>query len=175
MEELSHHTFATTPANPEDLRHAMRHWATGVAIVTSTHQGVTHGMTISSFTSVSLTPPQVLIALANSTRTYSLIKASRVFGISLLAAGQEELSNLFAGRRAEADDRLAGLETFTIVTGVPLLRDALAHFDCRVIATFASGSHTIFIGEVLAASGNEHGTPLLYYDRAYHSLGGKQP
>ena len=175
MDELSPHVFATNPADPEDLRHAMRHWATGVAIVTSSHAGVAHGMTISSFTSVSLTPPQVLISLAHSTRTYSLVKASRVFGISLLAAGQEAISDRFAGRLSEADDRLSGLDTLTLVTGVPLLRDTLAQFDCRVIATFTSGTHTIFIGGVLAVGSNEQGSPLLYYDRAYHSLGGLQP
>ena len=175
MDEFSTHAFATTPADPEHLRRAMRYWATGVAVVTSSHEGVVHGMTVSSFTSVSLSPPQVLISLAHSTRTYTLVKASRVFGVSLLAVGQEHISDLFAGRTKGTDDRLAGLETFTLVTGVPLLKEALAHYDCRVIATFTSGTHTIFIGGVLAVTSNEHGTPLIYYDRKYHSLGGTQP
>jgi len=172
MDDLSTHAFATTPADPEKLRRAMRYWATGVAVVTSSHEGVVHGMTVSSFTSVSLSPPQVLISLAHSTRTYTLVKASRIFGISLLAAGQETISDRFAGRIATSDDRFTDLETFTLVTGAPLLKDALAHYDCRVIATFTSGTHTIFVGGVLAVSSNEHGTPLIYYDRGYHSLGG---
>jgi len=169
MDELTPHAFPTTPVDAATLRHAMRKWATGVAIVTSAYDGAAHGMTASSFTSVSLTPPQVLISLALATRTHALLRASRVFAVSLLAAGQEDISDRFAGR-GEHDDRLAGLDTFTLVTGVPLLRDAIAHFDCRVIATFTSGSHTIFIGEVLAAQSSESAAPLVYYDRAYRSV-----
>ena len=75
----------------------------------------------------------------------------------------------FAGR-ADEDNRLAGLETFTMVTGAPLLERAIAHFDCRSIATFTSGTHSIYIGEVLAVGSNEAASPLVYYDRGYRSL-----
>ncbi len=156
--------------NPESLRNAMRQWATGVAVVTATHNGITHGMTVSSFTSVSLTPPQVLISLAQDTRTHALVKESRHFGVTLLAQGQQDISDRFAGRIADEQDRMAGLETFSLESGVPLLQDGIAHFDCRVIATFTSGTHTLFIGGVLAAQGNEDGSPLLYYNRKYHAI-----
>jgi 3-hydroxy-9,10-secoandrosta-1,3,5(10)-triene-9,17-dione monooxygenase reductase component len=162
---------ATGPVDPDRLRQAMRLWATGVAVVTSQHEGVVHGMTVSSFTSVSLTPPQVLIALAQSTRTHGLVKNSRYFGISVLSAGQVEISDRFAGRPPEDVNRLDGLETFTLVSGIPLLKNGVAHFDCRVIATFTSGTHTIFIGSVLAAQGDLHGEPLLYFNRKYQKLG----
>lgn len=158
------------PVDPELLRNAMRQWATGVAIVTALHDGITHGMTVSSFTSVSLTPPQVLVSLAQNTRTHTLVKASHKFGVSLLAAGQHEISDLFAGRIPDEEERLAGLETITLETGVPLVKDALAHFDCRVIATFTSGTHTLFIGEVLAVQSHEASPPLVYYNRGYRSL-----
>lgn len=157
-------------ADPEALRRAMRQWATGVAIVTATHNGISHGMTVSSFTSVSLTPPQVLISLAQNTRTHALVRESRAFGVTLLAQGQEALSDRFAGRTPDDQDRLAGLNTFTLETGAPLLEGGLAHFDCRVIATFASGTHTLFIGAVLAAQSQPQADPLLYYDRAYRRL-----
>jgi flavin reductase (DIM6/NTAB) family NADH-FMN oxidoreductase RutF len=170
MDELTPHAFPTTPVDAKTLRHAMRQWATGVAVITSAHEGVSHGMTASSFTSVSLAPPQVLISLALTTRTYKLVKASRIFGVSVLAAGQEALSDLFAGRVSDSEDRLAGLATFTLVTGAPLLRDTLANLDCRVIATFTSGTHTLFIGEVLAAHNVDSGDPLIYFERAYRSL-----
>lgn len=169
MDEYTPPAFPTTPVDAESLRHAMRQWATGVAIVTSAHNGAAHGMTVSSFTSVSLTPPQVLISLALETRTYGLVKASRIFAVSLLGAGQEAISDRFAGR-ADEDDRLAGLDTFTMVTGAPLLERAIAHFDCRSIATFTSGTHSIYIGEVLAVRSNESASPLVYYDRGYHTL-----
>jgi flavin reductase (DIM6/NTAB) family NADH-FMN oxidoreductase RutF len=157
-------------ADPEQLRSAMRQWATGVAIVTASHNGISHGMTVSSFTSVSLTPPQVLISLAQDTRTHVLVRASNFFGVSLLAQGQQDISDRFAGRVPDDQERLAGLETFTLETGVPLLRGGLAHFDCRVIATFTSGTHTIFIGAVLAAQGQPDADPLLYYNREYRRI-----
>ncbi|MCS6993875.1 MAG: flavin reductase family protein [Anaerolineales bacterium] len=157
-------------ADPEALRRAMRQWATGVAIVTASHNGISHGMTVSSFTSVSLTPPQVLISLAQNTRTHALVRESRFFGVTLLSQGQEDISDRFAGRTPDEQDRLAGLKTFTLQTGVPLLEGGLAHFDCRVIATFTSGTHTLFIGAVLAAQSQPQADPLLYYDRAYRRL-----
>ena len=170
MDEYTPPAFPTVPVDAETLRHAMRQWATGVTVVTSVHEGRAHGMTVTSFTSVSLTPPQILISLDLVTRTYELVKASRIFGLSVLRAGQEHISDRFAGRLGDEPDRLAGLDTFTMVTGAPLLRDAIAHFDSRVIATFTSGTHTIFIGEVLAARSDEGAPPLLYYDRDYHPL-----
>ncbi len=157
------------PVDPDALRQAMRQWATGVAIVTATYNGSTHGMTVSSFTSVSLTPPQVLISLAQNTRTHALVRGSRQFGVSILGAGQDEISDRFAGRIPDEQDRLAGLETLTLVTGTPLLKDSIAQFDCRIIATFTSGTHTLFIGEVLAAQSREDAKPLLYYNRGYNT------
>jgi flavin reductase (DIM6/NTAB) family NADH-FMN oxidoreductase RutF len=165
--------FLDTPSksvDADDLRQAMRFWATGVTVVTSVHKGVAHGMTVSSFTSVSLTPPQVLISLAQNTRTHELVKKSHLFGVTVLVAGQEELSNRFAGRNPEIENRFAGVETFTLTTGVPLISGGIAQFDCRVIATFTSGTHTLFIGEVLAAQSESGTEPLLYFNKGYRKI-----
>ncbi len=170
MEEHKYPDQPASPVDPDQLRQAMRLWTTGVAVVTASFDGVTHGMTVSSFTSVSLTPPQVLISLAQDTRTHALVRSSRHFGVTLLGVGQQDISDRFAGRIPDDGDRLAGLETFTLVTGTPLLKEGVAHFDCRVIATFASGTHTLYIGEVLAAKSNQAGAPLLYFNRGYHKL-----
>ncbi len=170
MDEINPLPIPAEPVDPEALRQAMRRWATGVSIVTATHEGSVHGMTVSSFTSVSLTPPQVLVSLAQNTRTHALVKQSRRFAVSLLARGQEEISNRFAGRIPDEQDRMEGLETFRLLTGAPLIQGAIAYFDCRVIVTFTSGTHTLFIGEVLAAQSREDGEPLLYYNRDYHTL-----
>ncbi len=172
MDELNPLPIPAEPVDPEALRSAMRQWATGVSVVTASYKGVTHGMTVSSFTSVSLNPPQVLISLAQNARTHDLVKHSRHFGVSLLSAGQEDISNLFAGRVPDEQDRLAGVETFKIISNTPLIKNGIAFFDCRVIATFSSGTHTLFIGEVLAAQSREDGEPLLYYNRGYRKLAG---
>jgi flavin reductase (DIM6/NTAB) family NADH-FMN oxidoreductase RutF len=158
--------------NPETLRQAMRSWASGVTIVTSAHNGVAHGMTVSSFTSLSLDPPRILIALSQDSRTHDLVSRSQVFGVTILAEEDEELSDRFAGRIPDDGDRLSGVETFTLQTGSPLLRGGLAHFDCRVTETFASGMNTLFIAEVLAVQSGEDNpqNPLLYFNRQYRKL-----
>ena len=152
------------------LRQAMRYWATGVTIVTASHSGIKHGMTVTSFTSISLLPSQVLISLAQNTRTHDLIMRSHQFGISILDSSQVELSDIFAGRMPDDMDRLAGVETITLVSGTPLLKNALAQLDCHVVTTLGSGTHTIFIGEVLSAQSGNGGDPLIYYNRDYRKL-----
>lgn len=152
------------------LRQVMRFWATGVTVVTAAHGGIRHGMTVSSFTSVSLDPPQVLISLARDSRTHDLVNHSRSFGITILDSSQQDISDLFAGRVPDDMDRLEGLETITLVTGVPLLKKGLAHLDCRVLTTVGSGTHTIFIAEVLFAQSMDEGNPLLYFNREYQQI-----
>ena len=157
------------PVEAELLRQAMRFWVTGVTVVTAVHQGVQHGMTVSSFTSVSLTPPQVLISLAQSARTHSLVSRSRSFGVSILSVEQQDIADRFAGRATEELDRLTGLETFTLVTGTPIISGGLMHLDCRVLTTLGAGANTIFIGEVVAAQSIEDGNPLAYFNGEYRN------
>jgi len=157
--------------NPHDLRLAMRRWATGVTIVTSRVNEIQHGMTVSSFTSVSLEPPTVLISLEKTTRTHELVQDSGFFGVTILGHGQAEISDRFAGRQTEDQDRFLGLDTFTLETGVPLLADGLASFDCRVVSAYEVGSHTIFIGDVLASQIKmDESQPLIYFNRNYRIL-----
>ena len=157
--------------DPDALRRAMRRWATGVTIVTTCHAGTQHGMTVSSFTSVSLDPPLALVTLQHTARTYALVKAARVFGVSILGRQHIEISDRFAGRVPEDGDRFAGVETFTLKSDAPLLVGCLAAFDCRVVETYVSGTNTLFIGQVEAVYvGPEQQPPLLYYDREYRTL-----
>ena len=158
------------PVEADLLRQAMRFWVTGVTVVTASHRGIQHGMTVSSFTSLSLTPPQVLVSLAQNTRTHDLVTRSRSFGISILSTEQRDISDRFAGRVADELDRMAGLETFTMTTGAPMIAGGLAHLDCHVVTTLGSGTHTIFIGEVLEARNAGAGEPLVYFNRDYKTF-----
>ena len=161
----------------EELRAAMRLWATGVTVVTANHEGVRHGMTVSSFTSVSLDPPLILICLERNTRTRQLVLDSAVFAVNLLSDQQVDLSNRFAGRISDLDDRFVELNTTTLETGAPLLDGALAWMDCRVSAVFEMSTHTIIVGQVIAVKsfleGETDASPLLYYNRSYRVLQGK--
>lgn len=149
----------------------MRNWATGVTVVATELNGARHGMTVSSFTSVSLDPPLVLVSLERGTQTHRLLEQTGNFSVTVLGEGQQAISDRFAGRMADDGGRFAGLETFTLVTGAPFIRGGLAYLDCRVVMTYLAGTHTVFIGEVMAVQGgDETAAPLLYHDRDYHQL-----
>jgi len=154
----------------ETLRAVMRHWTTGITIVAARDGAHVHGMTVNSFTSVSLEPPLVLVCIEHAVRTYALIERSRAFALSILREGQQAISDRFAGRETENDDRFAGLKTFTAVTGAPILTENIGYLDCVVVAAHPAGTHTIFVAEVVAAKVQNSGRPLLYYNRNYHSL-----
>ena len=167
--------------DPEMLRAVMRQWPTGVAVLTARHGAQAHGMTVNSFTSISLEPPLVLVCVEQIVRTHALIEKSGSFAISFLREGQAWISDRFAGRDSEHQDRFAGLATYTAVTGAPILADNLGHLDCIVSAGHLAGDHTIFVAEVVSAAVGSVGigsagqaqagaSPLLYFDRGYHRL-----
>lgn len=156
---------------PELLRQAMRHWTTGVSVVTSQFEGHRHGMTVGSFTSISLDPPRVVITLANRTRTCALVRQSGRFGVSILHTGQQEISDRFAGRIPEGGDRFQELATFTSSNGMLMLEGSLAGLDCQVVHTYEMPESTLFVAEVLEVFiSNDEGEPLLYHNRSYRRM-----
>ena len=155
----------------DELRKAMRSWATGITLVTVAHEGAQHGMTVSSFTSISLEPPLISVSLYKSSRTHELVSAAGHFGVTVLAANQEEISNIFAGRVPDTEDRLAGLKTETLSSGAPFISGGLSFFDCRVTQEIPLGTNTLFIAEVLDARAQDDGEPLLYFNQKYQKLG----
>jgi flavin reductase (DIM6/NTAB) family NADH-FMN oxidoreductase RutF len=158
------------PVDPLRFRQTMRRWASGVTIVTVKHADVRHGMTVNSFTSISLTPPLVLVSLERITRTHALVMEAGTYGVEILSLAQQAMSERFAGRSTETSDRFAGLETFSLVTGAPFIPGGLGYLDCKVINTYEVATHTLFIGEVLAIKNGNHDQPLLYFNRLYRQL-----
>ena len=156
----------------EEFKQVMRNWTTGVAIITSEFQGHIHGMTVNSFTSISLEPPIVIVSLANQTRTCELVKRSHVFGVTILSLAQKEISDCFAGKVAENEDRFAGLETFFLGSSCPLISGGLAWMDCAIINEIKLETSTLIMAEVLAAKIGS-GDPLLHHNRDYYRLGEK--
>ncbi len=153
--------------NGEKLRMAMRNWASSVAVMTSSCLGVRAGTTISSFTSLSLDPPLVLFNLALENPLQTMIEQSGIFGITILASGQRELSDRFAGFGKRIQDRFDGLETFTLKSPAPLLAGGLAWLDCRVYHLQKLPKSTVVIGEIVEGKVGEEGRPLVYLNRAY--------
>jgi 4-nitrophenol 2-monooxygenase / 4-nitrocatechol 4-monooxygenase, reductase component len=154
------------PIDEYRFRQAMGHFATGVTVVTTAHGGHLYGMTVSSFASLSLKPPLVLICIEKLLATQTAIAEAGQFAVNVLEQGQEHLSRRFATRE---NDKFMGVAWDTSRFGLPVLEGALAIIECQLRDTFPGGDHTIFVGEVMDAEINQ-GSPLLYYRRGYHEL-----
>lgn len=156
----------------EALRQTMRLWASGVTIVTSQLGERRAGVTASSFTSVTLEPPTVLVCLQDHIETYKIIEASGGFGVSMLKSDQAKWSKQFAGfvELPEGEDRFYGVETSQQVTGAPILAGAAAWMDCRLSAIYHVGGTGIVVGEVVAAGHMDGEMPLVYHNRQYFDL-----
>jgi flavin reductase (DIM6/NTAB) family NADH-FMN oxidoreductase RutF len=157
-------------AAPERFRDVMSQWASGVTIVTTLHDQQRIGITASSFSSLSLHPPLVLVCINRKLYTHEAIHAFGAFAINILDAQHVEWGMRFAGMRPELADRFAGIETTTAVTGCPILGGVVGWLDCTVHTTFPAGDHTIFIGAVRAVGVHGAGDPLLYFRRAWRRL-----
>ncbi len=152
----------------EDFRAVLRHFPAGVTIVTMDTGEEKHGLTVSAFASISPTPPLIMVAIDHKHRSEQLIRDAESFGVNILAADQQELSNRFAFFDG---DRFAEGDWTTAETGAPILADALAWLDCKVVQAYWAGTHTIFVGEVQASSVPRPGEPpLVYWNRAYRDL-----
>lgn len=151
-----------------EFKAAMRHFPTGVTVVTSVRDGEPRGVTVTAFASVSADPPLVLICINREARSYLYISASKVFCVNLLAGDQRVLAERFASRLRE--NQFEGVSYETGVTGAAVLRDAVAHFDCEVAEEHHAGSHSIFIGRVLSCT-SRSGSPLGYYNGNFHDFG----
>jgi len=155
---------------PEELRRTMRRWATGVTVVSVENNGIFHGMTVNSFTSVSIDPPLILVSLERGTRTQGMVSTAGYFGVTILHRRQQEIAERFAGRYTEHLNRFEGLDTFKLLTGAPLLAGGLAWFDCKVVVTYEAGTHTLYLGDVLAVKERNEDRPLIYYNQDYRGV-----
>jgi flavin reductase (DIM6/NTAB) family NADH-FMN oxidoreductase RutF len=151
----------------ESFREACSLLASAVNVATvRAPDGSLHGMTVSSFTPVSIEPPLILICLDHDCLCLPHFRACSYFAVNVLAESQRDLSVTFACRD---EGRFAGVDWYPSPHGVPLLRGSLTTFECQLAAVIEAGDHAIFLGEVLMAE-SRGGNPLLYFNREYRSL-----
>ncbi len=151
------------------FRRVLGTYTTGVSIVMTKSKGTMHGLTVNSFTSVSLDPPLILVCIDKNTETYPLLKESNVFSVNILSRDQESLSQLFADPHSKSS-RLQNLQYREEVTGAPIIMGVLSFFDCRVEATYQGGNHDIFLGKVEKFGLGDEKEPLLFFRGEYRSL-----
>ncbi len=156
------------PISADEFRAALGLRASGVAIVTARAGDQVHGMTMSDFAGVSLSPPLALICADKSANTLEVIQQGGNFAINVLARGQDALSNKFASKQDEWT-RFDGLACARAATGAPLIPGALVSLDCRVVAQHDAGDHVIVVGQIEAVVRGS-GEPLLYFAGGYRAL-----
>ena len=158
------------PVRSEEFREAMRLFPAGVTVVTVLAGEQVHGLTVSAFCSVSPDPPLVAVVIDQRHTAYPLLEQEgAVFAVNVLAQDQAEVSNRFAWVKDE--DRFSEGEWRPAATGALVMADALAWLDCRVWARFPAGTHTIYVGEVVATRVlREDDCPLVYWNRGYRKL-----
>ena len=151
MTQFSH--FSDQPVASADLRNAMGYFLTGVTIVTVTGPDKKpYGLTVTSFNSVSLSPPLILWSLDNRNDRLSLFRDAKGFAVNIMASDQLALCEKFA---AADNDRFLNCDWHLGAYGQPLLANALANLECRPWAEYEGGDHTIFVGEVMSIKQNK--------------------
>jgi flavin reductase (DIM6/NTAB) family NADH-FMN oxidoreductase RutF len=152
---------------PTEFRTALRSFAAGVTVVTTRdREGRPSGLTASAFTSVSLTPPLVLVCVDHAATAHPDFRERGWFAVNVLRREQEALSRRFA---VSGGDKFRDLPYHEGASGLPILDGTLATLECRIVDVHEAGDHTIFIGLVEAAS-ISGGRPLIYFHSGYHSL-----
>jgi flavin reductase (DIM6/NTAB) family NADH-FMN oxidoreductase RutF len=154
------------PIDDARFRQVLGHFASGVTVVTTEYEGQPYGMTVSSFTSLSLEPPLILFCVDTKLTTQAALLGAGKFVVNILEQSQEHLSRRFAKRDI---DKFQGVAYHVGALGLPVLDGALAVIECRLHSTAPGGDHLILIGEVVDLQLRE-GLPLLYYRSGYHEL-----
>ncbi len=153
-------TTLSTQFDTTEFRKAMGTFCTGVTVVTTTKGSEIVGMTANSFTSISLTPPLVLISVGKNLSMHTSLHEARHFGVTVLSADQIDVSNYFAGKRTP---EVAATLAYDWHEEIPLLSGGLANVACRLWAEYDGGDHTLFIGEVVGLRFIADTAPLLYH------------
>jgi flavin reductase (DIM6/NTAB) family NADH-FMN oxidoreductase RutF len=147
--------------DPREFRRTLGRFATGITVVSMRSGGRTYGITVNAFMSVSLTPPLIAVCIDKQARAHATLEASERFGVSILRAEQEGLSDHFAGRPGPAV-----ADPFEPLDGFPVVRNALGQLVCRTHEIADGGDHSFFLGEVEALKASS-GRPLLYFESHY--------
>jgi flavin reductase (DIM6/NTAB) family NADH-FMN oxidoreductase RutF len=153
-----------------EFRTALGLFPTGVVIVTAiTKLGEQLGITVSSFNSVSLSPPLVLFSIARTANSFPQIADAANYAVNVLAENQDALSSRFA---RPSSDKWAGLMPLAGATGAPLMPGAIASFECVPYASYDGGDHVIFVGRVvnIHRADTAGSRPLVFCRGAYHKL-----
>ncbi|MFI0423939.1 flavin reductase family protein [Spongiactinospora sp. 9N601] len=161
------------PVTADEHRQAMRHLATGVAVLTTRHDGLPHAMTLNTVLSVSTRPPTLLVSLGTQSRTHGILHSAACYTVNILASDQRHLAERFATKRPMGMSQFDGVPWEpSPITGNPVLPDGLLAIDCRIGRRIPVADHTLFIGDVLSVTPARTGAaPLVFACGGYETEG----
>jgi flavin reductase (DIM6/NTAB) family NADH-FMN oxidoreductase RutF len=158
----------TARLSAHEFRNACARFATGVCVLTTCSREGPHGLTVNSFSSLSLDPPLVMVAVSLASAQLSGFESSDCFAVNVLTEEQRSISTRFAQRD---EGRFTGFRWTPGLSGAPVFDGVLAVIECQTVNRFDAGDHRVLVGEAIAASVHE-GRPLLYYSSGYTGLKG---
>lgn len=154
----------------DTFKEVVSKFASGVTVVTTADDHGYHGVTVSSFCSVSLDPPLVLVCIDKSIQSHDLITSSPAFAVNVLSREQTFLAEQFSGQTPLADPKFSRVPHRISVTGLPLIEESTAWIECDVWRSYDGGDHTIFVGAAQRGELGRQDDPLIYFDRGFTEL-----
>jgi len=145
------------------FKELMRRFAAGVTLVTFNENNKFGGLTVSSFCSLSMNPPLVLICIDRKIVSHESLKNSDTFGINICNSGQGKLAWDFANSNIDKNELIKSLPHTLTDSGTPLLDECLASMECKITEKHEGGDHTIFIGQIENGNFDDNSDPLIYY------------
>lgn len=167
MARADFHLVNGTDEFEQQFRSVMRRLAGGVSIITAGHGNDITGMTVTSLTSLSATPPRLLVSINRQASSFALIERHRLFGVNILGSDQHGVADRFSNARLKGGQRFDGIEWFPGASGVPLLGHSLAVIECQVEEIIVRHSHGIIVGSLLNFELSPRLSGLVYWNGQY--------
>ena len=149
--------------NDETFKELMKRFASGVTLITFEDEGKLSGLTVSSFCSLSMNPPLILICIDKKIPSHNSLKNGASFGVNICTSEQGKLAWDFANSNINKNELILSLSHRITDDKVPLLNDCLASMECTLKETYEGGDHTIFVGQIESGDFSEESDPLVYY------------
>jgi len=167
MARASLHLVAEADEIEQQYRLVMRRLTGGVSVITAGQGNDITGMTVTSLTSLSATPPRLLVSINRAASSFALIERTRLFGVSILASYQHGIAGRFSNGRLKGVQRFEGLEWHPGLSGVPLLKNASATIECEVEEIIERHSHGIIVGRLQSFEMSPQLSGLAYWNSQY--------
>jgi flavin reductase (DIM6/NTAB) family NADH-FMN oxidoreductase RutF len=155
----------------QQFKNVMARIPTGVAVITSASEDAFHGVTVSSFGSLSLNPPLTFVSILKEINSHGRLLETDNFAINVLAREQTFFAEQFSGQTPLADPDFTRVPHTIGTTGLPLITGCISWIECKKWAEYPAGDHTLFVGEVVDLKLGDAVDPLIYYDREFSELG----